>query len=107
MNKKAIKRRNEEQWRQIIVAQEAGDQSVSVYCRGKDFSDKSFYIWRRKLRNKSWTQASKFLEVTSAIQSQGQTSVLRVHTPGGYRLEVPRGLEGDTLRSVLKALASI
>ena len=46
----------------------------------------------------------KFLEVTPAVPPKEPTGVLRLHTPGGYRLDVPRGMDGDTLKIVLKTL---
>lgn len=107
MKSNSTVRRNEEEWRQIITRQKTSGQSISAYCRGKNFSDKSFYVWRRKLRIKSEARCEKFLEVIPADQSEGRTHVLQVHTPKGYRLEVPQGFEGETLKSVLTILETI
>jgi hypothetical protein len=104
MKNKSTIRRNEKQWREIIAAQEASGQTVLAYCRGKGFSDKSFYMWRRRVKGKLNARTEKFMEVVSSIENPGEKGVLRVYTPRGYRLEVPRGLNTDTLRTVLKAL---
>jgi hypothetical protein len=109
MHRKPITRHSKEQWRRIIAAQETTGQSVGAYCHGKDFSEKSFYMWRRKLGTQTSDQCGTFVEVTPSSwrRGRGQPGALVVHTPGGYRLEVPRGLAADTIRAVLKALVSL
>lgn len=104
MDKSRSIRRNEEQWRQIIAAQEASGQPVTAYCREKNLSDKNFYFWRRRLRGRPQMRSETFLEVVSASDGPGHKCVLLVHTPGGYRLEIPRGLDVETIRTVLQAL---
>jgi hypothetical protein len=43
------RRRPQEEWRQLLVRQEASGTGVEAFCRAESISVGSFYRWRRRL----------------------------------------------------------
>jgi transposase-like protein len=104
MNKHQYRRRNADQWQEIIAHQEASGESVSAYCRQQNLCEKSLYIWRKRLRKKSIPQVKNFIEVSVPPKSTRES--LRIKTPGGYCLEVPEGTDSTFVKSIIAALVS-
>ncbi len=44
-----VERRNGEQWRTIIAAQEKSGLDAKAYCRAQGIGLASFYAWRKRL----------------------------------------------------------
>jgi len=60
-------------WKAALDRQEASGLSVSAFCREESLSDKTFYLWRRKLRS----------EVVEPLATRGFTEL--VIDPGSAR----------------------
>ena len=43
------RRRSQQEWRQLLVRQEASGTGVEAFCRAESVSGGSFYRWRRRL----------------------------------------------------------
>lgn len=95
-------RRKAEAWRKIIDEQEASGESVGVYCRKQGLGDKSLYGWRRRLWEKKTGREKGFLKLQRP--TGWPEKVLRIETPGGFRVEVPQGLDANFLKVVLEVL---
>jgi transposase-like protein len=103
--KRAILRQGRDKWPEIISAQNTGGLSVSAYCRQQGINEKTFYNWRKKLGNSQETKPKRFIQI-KAMES-GSGKVLRIQTPGGYRLEVESGVEKSHVQSILEVLAGL
>ncbi len=102
MGKQITKRRSRDEWRDIIVRQEGTGKAVPEYCRQKNLNEKSFYAWRKRLRLNAPANPQEFIPV-KLTRSHPEKS-LRIHTPDGYRVDVPEGIDGLYVQSILKTL---
>jgi hypothetical protein len=94
-----------DRWHEMISEQEASGLSVSAYCRKQGINEKTFYNWRKKLVGVQNAKPKKFIRIKSVANACG--NVLRIETPGGYRLEVPPGIEKEQVQNILEALAVV
>ena len=90
------------EWERIIGEQEGSGRSIEEYCREKGLSARSLYGWRKRLSVKEVIKGKGFVELVPVGMEGVRT--LRIETPGGYRIEVREGSEGEFLRRVLKAV---
>ena len=102
MSKKTIKRRSREEWRKIIIRQETSGVSIPEYCRQQKLSEKSFYGWRKRLGVNAEPKPEEFIQITSTEVGSGK--VLNIKTPGGYQLEIPEGMDGSYVKSIVAVL---
>lgn len=59
------KRHSVEQWVEWLREQPGSGLSVEAFCRNKDVSTNSFYVWRRKLAQELTSRpASPFIPLT-------------------------------------------
>jgi hypothetical protein len=103
--KRAILRHGSDKWPEIISEQNTTGLSVSAYCRQHGINEKTFYNWRKKLNNSLEPKLKRFIQVKAAENGSGK--VLRIHTPGGYRLEVESGTERNYVQSILEVLVGL
>ena len=99
--KKARKRRSRAEWEAIIAEQESSGQGVSTWCRQRHVQEQSFYQWRKRLRSMPEEKPGSFIQIEAA---GGMTKVVSIHTPEGYRMEVPPGTAGAYVRTLLEAI---
>lgn len=121
-------------WRETVLAQQAGGQTVSEFCKKRGISACSFYAWRKRLgmnnpvagpealrktvqgaanRNVS----SGFLRlnpdmVVAGVRTINKPSqmpgrVLWIDTPGGYRISVDEGVELAGVVDILARQAAL
>jgi len=93
-------------WRVLIAEQARSGKSVTGFCRERGVSRDVFFRWRKRLKAGEGSKADGFIEVRAAEEEPAK--VLRITTPGGYRVELPwiedvKAAEGMLLR-VLGAL---
>ena len=92
-------RHSAQQWATWFDEFDSSNMTVSDFCRLKGVSDKSFYVWRRKLKEPNASDPSFVaVEVTGAKEVQ-------IDLPGGAVLRVAN--QAESLRPVLEALAAI
>lgn len=103
--KKSQIHRSRQEWESIIEKQQASGKTAAQYCREHDLSEKSFYGWRRRLGRRVGIKSEGFIRIHSGQEKPG--SIIQIHTPGGYCLDVSGDLDAGRLRTVLKALESI
>ena len=103
--KNSIRYRSRSEWQAIIAGQEASGQTALSYCRENGISEKSFYNWRRKMRQATVKpEPGDFIQIRS--DQEYPAGRLTLHMPGGYRLEVPQGTDGAYVNVIVKALRS-
>ena len=91
-------RHSAEQWAAWFEEFDAGNFTIAEFCRLKGVSDKSYYLWRRKLRESTSEPAFVSVEVCA-------TDVVQIDLPGVAMLRVPN--HAEALRPVLEVLAAI
>ena len=50
------RRRTQQEWRQLLVRQEASGTGIEAFCRAESVSVGSFYRWRRRLSGEGGTE---------------------------------------------------
>jgi hypothetical protein len=102
-------------WGRIITRQQASGLSIAEFCRRRDLSQPSFYMWRRRLGQSadgviSPLVSSAFVEVKPAHQevrgagAWPDTCALELLLPRGGRLLIRPGFDRQVLRELLAAL---
>ncbi|MBW1735839.1 MAG: transposase [Deltaproteobacteria bacterium] len=92
-------------WQRIIEQQEASGLSGAAFCREHQINPHAFYRWRRRLRTEQdsqGTQSGFYQLVPCTSQSQG--SGVHIHLGQSLRIELDRGFDPFTLRTVLEAV---
>ena len=101
MEKKTEKR--EEYWRERVAAYERSGLSVKQFCEQQQITEQSFYVWRKRLRNR---QPMRFALVETGVtrpQAAAEPG-LELVLPTGERLRIGASVDPATLRKVLEAL---
>ena len=98
------RRYSREEWSSWIGEQEGGSLSVVDFCRRKKLSEKSFYLWRRKLRGEQRPIKEIGSESFVPVSIVGTTSI-EIALPCGATLRLPN--EEAVLQRVLKLLLEL
>ena len=88
-------------WAGLIRQHEQSKLSVSEFCRGRDFSEQSFYTWRKRLGAGRPVSFALVEAGDSGVRSGGS---LELVLASGDRLRIANGADAATLRSVLSVL---
>jgi hypothetical protein len=91
-------------WRGRIAAQAKSRLSALAYCTQQGFSPKSFYAWRRRLKqDKVAKQTPLFVPVELPAESLSAGN-LRIELPGGAVVVLPPEASQERLVTVLRAV---
>jgi hypothetical protein len=91
-------------WRGRIAAQAKSRLSALAYCTQQGFSPKSFYGWRRRLKqDKSNERPPLFVPVELPAESLSAGN-LRIELPGGAVVVLPPDASQERLVTVLRAV---
>ena len=85
------KRHGAEFWRVHLEGWHRSDLTQEAYCARNGLSTKSFYRWRRKQKEAMAMAESSLTLVPVSVGAPAPGSVVRLHSPGGWRIEVPAG----------------
>ena len=80
-------------WRAHVEAWDRSDLTQAAYCAAHGLSTKSFYRWRHK-QGEAVQPASPSSPLTLVPVSVGMlatSSMVLLHSPGGWRIELPGG----------------
>src|SRR5512139_2768785 len=100
----------EKQWRNTIREATRSGLSISEFCRRRKLREKQFYWWRHKLTGstRSKRRAGQVTRQASfALVSEEQGALdagIELVLRDGRRLRIAKGVDEDTLRSVLSAV---
>lgn len=91
-------------WGGRVAAQARSGLSAYAYCAQQGFSPKSFYAWRRRLKqDKPAKQPPLFVPVELPAEST-PTGNLRIELPGGAVLVLPPDASQERIVTVLRAV---
>ena len=82
------KRRGLDYWQKHLEAWDQSELTQEAYCASHGLSVKSFYRWRRK-QKQSIAPAKPLTLVPASVGASAAQNVVRVHSPGGWRIEFP------------------
>ena len=85
------KRQGPEYWRRHVEAWHQSELTQEAYCASHGLSTKSFYRWRRKEKEAVAAGNSSLTLVPVSVGTPATGSVVRLHSPGGWRIELPGG----------------
>lgn len=83
------KRHGQEFWREHLEAWRRSDLTQREYCANQGLGEKAFYRWRRKEREAIASATSSLTLVPVSVSAPVTGSVVRLHSPGGWRIELP------------------
>ena len=92
-----------DQWRERIAEQEHSGLTVRRFCKDRGVSEYCFYAWRRRFREEGVVRFA----LVDRSQARGESAPeagLELVLTSGERLRIGAGVDGDMLRTVLKAL---
>lgn len=97
------KRRTLEFWQGHLEAWRQSGLTQVAYCASQNLSIKSFHRWRRKETETVASAAPSLTLVPISVAAPAPNGVARLHSPGGWRIELPAG-NTSWLADVLRQL---
>ncbi len=95
-------------WRAVIRDAARSGLSTRAFCRQRKLHESQFYWWQRRLKEKRPSISTPGNGAASfALVSDEPTAVdagIELVLAGGRRLQIAKGVDEPTLRSVLAAL---
>jgi len=88
-------------WREVIEKQKTCGLTIAAYCRKTGIRSSYFYAWRCRIRKRQMGKQG-FIELAPSVTDTG----VRIVAGTGFYIEVNRGFDPSTLRSVLACLTS-
>ena len=85
------KRHGQEFWRAHLEAWHRSELTQREYCASRGLGEKAFYHWRRKEKDAVASAKSSLTLVPVSVSAPVTGSVVRLHSPGGWRIELPAG----------------
>ena len=97
------KRHGAEFWRGHVAAWRQSDLTQRAYCAQHGLGERAFYRWH--CREKAAIAAGKatLTLVPVSVGAPATSNVIRLHSPGGWRIELPAG-EAPWLADLLRHL---
>ena len=95
-------------WQGIINEYRDSGLSGATFCRKHNINPGRFYHWRQRLADSSCLNENGrgFFELIPCA-SPNNTATIHVQLPNGLVIEVGRGFDPVTLRSVVETVVSI
>ena len=85
------KRRGAEYWGKHLEAWHQSDLTQDAYCARHGLSTKTFYRWRGTEKEAMAAMPSALTLVPVSVGAAVTDSVVRLHSPGGWRIELTGG----------------
>lgn len=96
-------------WRGIIENQATSGVSIAAYCRDAQIKPCLFYAWQRRFKEPSQQQSTRtggFLQLIPGKLAD-TASGINVRLGAKLSIEVERGFDPFTLRTVVETLSSL
>lgn len=93
-----------EEWAERIAAQAHSGMSVKEFCKEQGLTERSFYAWRKRIRNDSGPVRFALVERSGRRQECTAEPALELVLATGERLRIGSGVDTATLRTVLGIL---
>jgi hypothetical protein len=85
------KRRGAQFWRAHVEAWNRSDVTQREYCANNGLAERAFYRWRRKEKEALAAGDAALTLVPVSVGTPVTSSVVVLHSPGGWRIELPVG----------------
>lgn len=85
------KRHGHEFWRAHLEAWHRSELTQREYCASRGLGEKAFYRWRRKEKEAVASANSSLTLVPVSVSAPATGSIILLHSPGGWRIELPVG----------------
>lgn len=85
------KRHGQEFWRAHLEAWHRSELTQREYCASRGLGEKAFYRWRHKEKEAVASANPSLTLVPVSVGAPLTGSVVRLHSPGGWRIELPVG----------------
>lgn len=107
-------------WRGMMARQVESGLNAAQFCQRENLSAPSFYLWKRKLRerdaggalsgqeNDGQPAPTRFVPVRiESHQADLLNSAIRIRWPSGVHLEIPLSAGRDTIDQLLRSLSQL
>lgn len=91
-------------WQQHISAWRHSGQSQAAYCRTHGLKHHQMVYWKRRLSDAQSEVSFVPLTLSQHLPVPVNPSTLRLHTPNGYRIDVPGSFDADVLKKIITAV---
>jgi putative transposase len=88
-------------WAELIRQQKQSGLSVTAFCRDHDFSEQTFYNWRKRLAG---SEPVRFALVSADAAAAAEQLPIELLLLSGDRLRIAPGTDAAVLRTVLNVL---
>ncbi len=85
------KRHRVEFWQGHLAAWHQSELTQRAYCAQHGLGERAFYRWHRKEKVAIATGKATLTLVSISVGPSPTGSVIRPHSPGGWRIELPAG----------------
>ena len=85
------KRHGPQYWGKHLEAWHQSDLTQEAYCAKHGLSPRTFYRWHRKEKQAQAAANASLTLVPVSVGTALSAGVLRLHSPGGWRIEVQSG----------------
>ena len=103
----------ETRWRKLIGEAARSGLSIREFCRGRRLDEGQFYAWRLTLQRRGGERGVRRGhgggEATFALVSadgDGESAGIELVLEGGRKLRISRGVDAETLRTVVGTLSA-
>jgi hypothetical protein len=103
--------RKERRWRRLIGEAARSGLSVREFCQRKGLEECQFYSWRREIKrrrdHRQGRNSRADLASFALVSADGdeEAAGIELVLEGGRKLRIRRGVDAETLRTVMGALA--
>jgi len=92
-------------WQKLVAQQTEGGLSAAAFCREHNINPQRFYHWRRRFQKEDPNSSSNFFELIPC-SSRPLGSGIRIHLGDELHIEIDRGFDPLTLRTVIEAIGT-
>ncbi|MDP2431648.1 MAG: hypothetical protein Q8O33_06420 [Pseudomonadota bacterium] len=85
------KRHGAEFWRGHLAAWHQSDLTQRAYCARHGLGERAFYRWHRREKEAIAAGKATLTLVPVNVGTSPTGNVIRLHSPGGWRIELPAG----------------
>ncbi|MBU1665568.1 MAG: hypothetical protein KKG92_09220 [Gammaproteobacteria bacterium] len=85
------KRHGAEFWRGHLAAWHQSDLTQRAYCARHGLGERAFYRWHRREKEAIAAGKATLTLVPVNVDTSPTGNVIRLHSPGGWRIELPAG----------------
>ena len=98
------KRHGAEFWAAHLATWHRSDLTQKEYCASHGLGEKAFYRWHRKEKEAAAAAKSSLTLVPVSVGTSTTGGVVRIHSPGGWRIELASSSSVAWLAALLRQL---